>query len=51
MLNWLKKLFNSRKPEPTDNGQRNSCSFKLTNELKSLAQEYKNECEYLKETK
>lgn len=51
MFKWFKKLFNSRKSEPTNNDQRKSCSFKLTNELKSLAQEYKNECKYLNERK
>lgn len=47
MFNWLKKLFNKYKSEPIAK----SNSFKLTNELKNIAQEYKNECEYLKESK
>lgn len=47
MFNWFKKLFNKRESEQTDNGH----SFNVTNELLALAQEYKNECEYLKETK
>lgn len=47
MFNWFKKLFNKRESEQTTK----SNSFKLTNELNNLAQEYKNECEYLKESK
>lgn len=48
MFKWFKKLFNSRK---ADKNQRKTGSFNLTNELIVLAQEYKNECEYLKDKK
>lgn len=51
MFNWFKKFFNKHESETTNNGQGKSGTFNLTNELLSLAQEYKNECEYLKETK
>lgn len=51
MFNWFKKFFNKRESELTDNSQGKTGSFNLTNELLSLAQDYKNECEYLKERK